>query len=50
MFTIQFMFMTSVLLNNFDPYITRYLLVKHVMGYNDIMGQQKPPYMKIPVT
>ena len=50
MFTVQFMFMTSVILTKYDPYIVKYLYVRYLMGYNDIMGKQKPPYMAIPVT
>lgn len=47
---IQYCFMTYVVYPLFSPEVEKMVRIRHVMGWNDIMGQQLPPYHARPVT
>ena len=46
--TTQFSFYSLMALDYFTPAVYDFSKVKHIMGYNSVMGQSIPPELKVP--
>ena len=46
--TTQFSFYSLMVLDHFTPSAYDFSKVKHIMGYNSIMGQSIPPELSVP--